>query len=366
MSALGYALPAIVALGVIGGYTAHVVNRAKGSLGESAAATSQPKVDPGEARWLKGALHVHTAKSGDSREPVENVVAAYERAGFDFIVLTDHNNVTVGQGTPNLLVIPGVELTQNVPSCEPPPEDDRGCAVHMNAWFVDPSRAHDVVFEPKSNSRLDLYRTEQNAAFALGGLVQLNHPNYKYTGADPAMIQMLGVRFLEVGNATTDVNADGDATHPSVEALWDAVLGSGARIFATATDDAHHYSAADIEAVRASGGSPSIIDQGYVMVRAKKDVRDIRRAMEEGDFYATLGPRMDQLEVRDGALLIRTDAPAVIRFIGEGGRVLQTVNGTEARQPVGRDSGSRYVRAVVERDGRKAWTQAFFTEDGSH
>ncbi|MFL5318956.1 MAG: PHP domain-containing protein [Myxococcaceae bacterium] len=358
VSALGYALPALVALGVIGGYTAFAVSRAKGSLGKTELATSQPAVDPGDVRWLKGALHVHTNQSGDSKEPVENVIAAYEKAGFDFVVLTDHNNVTVGKGTDKTLVIPGVELTLNLPSCEPPPEDDRGCAVHVNAWFVDPKTSDRIVIEPRSRQRYDLYASLFQAARMMGGLFQVNHPNYKYTGANVELLAKLQPRFLEIGNAALDVNTAGDAQHPPVEHLWDELLTQIRQpVWGTATDDAHDYS--DAAAVAKSGANPSIVDQGYVFVRARKDPKDIREALERGDFYASQGPRLDEVAVKDGALLIRTAEEATFRFIGEGGKDLQTTTGKEARY-VPADPKPLYIRAVIDQGGHRAWTQPWF------
>src|SRR5262249_41660084 len=45
--------------------------------------------------WLRGSTHVHALPSGDSETPVADVVRWYEDHGYDFIVLTDHNKVTL-------------------------------------------------------------------------------------------------------------------------------------------------------------------------------------------------------------------------------------------------------------------------------
>src|SRR5262249_14944641 len=71
--------------------------------------------------WLKGQLHLHSNRSGDSDTPPERAASWYAEHGFDFIVFTDHNHVTRVEGPSGLLVLPGVELTQNLRSCEPPP-----------------------------------------------------------------------------------------------------------------------------------------------------------------------------------------------------------------------------------------------------
>ena len=91
----------------------------------------------GAPGFVKGQLHLHTSNSGDSATPPADVVRWYAAHGYDFIVVTDHNRVTVERSPPSMLVIPGVELTQNVERCVPPPPAGMRCLLHVNALFVD-------------------------------------------------------------------------------------------------------------------------------------------------------------------------------------------------------------------------------------
>lgn len=66
---------------------------------------------------LKGALHVHTTCS-DGNLSISEVVDVYEKLGFDFIALTDHDYLlrsdcydAVGTLTTKLIIFTGVELT---------------------------------------------------------------------------------------------------------------------------------------------------------------------------------------------------------------------------------------------------------------
>ncbi len=66
---------------------------------------------------LKGALHVHTTCS-DGELTIREVVTVYERLGFDFIALTDHDYLlrkgcydAVGGLHTDLIVFTGVEMT---------------------------------------------------------------------------------------------------------------------------------------------------------------------------------------------------------------------------------------------------------------
>src|SRR5436190_5889757 len=77
-----------------------------------------PAATPASERWLKGQTHVHSASSGDSATPPADVARWYAAHGYDFIVFTDHNAITdvaaAAADAGGLLVLPGVELTQNL------------------------------------------------------------------------------------------------------------------------------------------------------------------------------------------------------------------------------------------------------------
>ncbi len=312
-----------------------------------------------EITWLKGQLHAHTGNSGDSETPPEVALRWFARHGFDFVVITDHNFVTTFPGgvVEGVLAIPGVELTQNRDDCVPPPEPGLQCLLHINALFVDPLRAGRFVFtETSERSRLGLYERGLAATRELGGVAQLNHPNFHYA-ADAATIAALGrggLTLVEIANEAIDSNNAGDASHPSTEALWDAALGRGARVWAVATDDSHHYD--DAAAVEARGETAYVGDRGFVMVRAARDPGAIRAALGRGEFYASSGVILESLTASGGTLALRVATPHEIRFVGAGGRELARVRGLTASYTL--TAGEAYVRAVVQAaDGRRAWTQ---------
>src|SRR3954465_160240 len=238
--------------------------------------------------FLKGQLHLHSNRSSDSDTAPAEVVRWYAAHGYDFIVFTDHNRVTVEPSTPTMLVIPGVELTQNSNRCTPAPPPGRRCLLHVNALFVTPPALGLIPWGlPASSSRADIYRRAITAARRMGGLAQLNHPNFHY-GADGPLVAALahdGLTLLEIANQSWDSNDTPDEKgRPTSEAIWDAALSAGATVYGTATDDAHHYFAA---APRAARGEPVFTgDLGFVMVRARKDPAAIREALARGDFYA--------------------------------------------------------------------------------
>ncbi len=210
-------------------------------------------VDPGArsvgapvpaAHFLKGQLHLHSNRSGDSDTPPDEVVRWYDAHGYDFIVFTDHNRITAPPSTPSMLVVPGVELTQNSNRCTPAPPPGRKCLLHVNALFVTPPALGLIPWGlPASRSRAEIYRRAITTARRMGGLAQLNHPNFHY-GADGPLVAALardGLTLLEIANGSWDSNDTPDEKgRPTSEAIWDAALTAGATVYGTATDDAHH------------------------------------------------------------------------------------------------------------------------------
>lgn len=336
----------------------------------------------GPVRWLKGSTHVHTCHSGDSREQVEDVVRWYGERGYDFIFITDHNRVTEHEAGGRPLVMRGIELTHNPGSCEPPPpEADGKCRIHVNglgltkvpavngaaamANALDPrGRPPAIEWKNKtSNLRVNMYQAAIDKVRELGGLVQINHPNWHW-GVDGELLAELGRRgstLVEIGNMGFARWNAGDAQHPSSESVWDAALSRGAIIYGVASDDAHHYRADEIQSRHADGRPVYAAGTGWVMVHAARRPDAIRAALARGDFYATTGVVLDRVERSDGAMQIEVAEASAgeheIAFIGQGGAELQRTSGRRARFALAK-APAGYVRAVVTRgDGARAWIQ---------
>jgi hypothetical protein len=315
----------------------------------------------GSAGFLKGQLHAHSNASADSETPAEEVAAWYAARGYDFLVFTDHNRITDTPDLPGLLTIPGVELTQNLPSCDPPPEPGLACLLHVNALFVEAPREPSRWEAAADRRRLSLYGSAVDVARGMGALAQLNHPNFHFA-ADAGLLFELskrGLAFVEIANEAVDSANEGDAAHPSTEALWDEVLTRGGRVFATATDDAHHYG--DAEAVRARGETAYLGDRGFVMVRADKNLASIRAAMAAGDFYSSTGVLLDRLEMAEDGIAVDVRGGGegtLIEVIGRGGAVLSATRGPSLRFGAA-PAGYLRVRVTDER-GRRAWSQPLF------
>jgi len=182
--------------------------------------------------------------------------------------------------------------------------------------------------------------------------VHLNHPNFGWGVTADDIAHALGERFFEVYNGHRGVHNYGDKDHPSCEQIWDYVLSlrlgklNGPPLFAFAVDDAHHHHK---EQAVANPG------RGWIMVRCATLGSDaIVEALKRGDFYATSGVVLEEIEATKEALAVRIATESGIeyttRFIGTKvggapGVVLQETKGPSASYRFAGDE--LYVRATI-------------------
>ncbi len=296
----------------------------------------------------------------DSDTPPKVAVRWYAEHGFDFVVVTDHNVVTETEGQGGMLVLTGIELTQNLRRCEPAPPPGLACLLHTTGLFVEPSVGRVVFPRAEEATRGEIYQREIDKALSGGGIAMLNHPNFQYA-ADTELVVSLashGLTMLEVANEAVDSNNLGDAHHPSTEAIWDAALTRGARLWGTATDDAHDYD--DADAVAARGETAYVGNRGFVMVRSEKTPRAIRTAIENGDFYGSTGLLFDEVSQSRTTIHLATHDDVTFDVVGTGGVVLQSSRGRSIDFDVTKAKPG-YVRArAKDEHGHIAFTEPVF------
>lgn len=295
-------------------------------------------------RWYKGNLHTHTLNSDGDSTPNE-VATWYREHGYQFLVLSDHNYLTDVTGLNALhgakekfLLISGEEVTDRF---EKKP-------IHVNAYNLD------RLVEPQhGNSVASTIQNNVNAIRAAKALPSLNHPNFGWAITIEDLLQVKGLGLFEVYNGHPQVNNSGGGGFHSLEEMWDATLSAGQRMYGIAVDDAHHF--------KRFGKQFSNPGHGWVQVRADAlSSQAIADALERGDFYATTGVTLNDIEATPNEYRVHT-APAnwekmTTYFIGDGGKVLARSFESVA---VYKFSGSeKYVRARVESSsGEAAWTQ---------
>jgi hypothetical protein len=262
-----------------------------------------------------------------------------------------------------MLLVPGIELSQNATICDPKPAPGYRCLFHMSGLFLDPTkdtaRGGRVPF-PFQTGRLAAYQEELRVIRKLDGIAVLNHPLFHFA-ANARLVATLakeGVVLVEL------VNASLDQQHPNsrksaearAEAFWDEILSGGTLVYSVATDDAHHFD--DANERKRLGKFAYVGDRAWIRVRAEKSATAIRAALLRGDFYGSTGVELESLvsNAKLFALEMKTPGTYTTRFVGKSGRQLAVVAGPTARYEPKGDEG--YVRAVVEdAGGNKAWIQ---------
>ena len=303
---------------------------------------------PPSSSWYRGNLHTHTINSDGDSTPYD-VMAWYKRNGYQFLAITDHNSFTDPgsidtNSNDNFLVIGGEEITN-------------AKTVHVNGIGIGRT-----IPAQNGSSVGELLQASIDAIRAQGGIPLINHPNFGWAFTSKEMLPLQRTALLEIASGHPIVNHQGDGLVPSTEQMWDDLLSAGMRIFAVAVDDVHALRD-EFSIGRANPG------RGWVVVRAKTLTREsILEGLENGDFYASTGVTLKDVQSTSDALTIDIDTSQVagvspkrfrVIFIGNEGRVLAESRENPARYSFLGSEG--YVRARIEdSNGLRAWTQPVF------
>lgn len=295
--------------------------------------------------WFKVCLHAHTTES-DGDEPLDSVIDWYRRLGFDCLVVTDHNLVTLPEDelAERPLLIGGEEVTVML--------EGESVAVYVNAVGLRES-VEPIVKE----GVLATLQANVDAVVQAGGIACLTSPYYREGFDHHLLAGIKGAALMDIYNAHPN-NVLGDPRTFSYERLWDEALTAGRRLFGVATDDTHNY-----REFSADNSNPG---RAWVMARGDDLTEEsVLEALRTGDFYASTGVTLARLENGPGSvsLAIEPKAPQTYctTFLGRGGRVLSEQQGTEASYSF--EGGEGYVRARVSSSwGARAWTQPVFVD----
>lgn len=297
--------------------------------------------------FQRGNLHTHSTRS-DGNRPPEDVYAWYREHGYQFLVLTDHNQLTEpdeyrAQERKGFVLLPGEEVTLYVGKVP----------VHVNGLCT--TRAI-------GNARFD--DTHAALAWAVkqiraqGAVALINHPNFDWALQAKDLDAGREAQLLEIWSGHPFVHSDGDATRPSEEAIWDQALTQGLAFAPAAVDDSHHYNPKDKEPAARPG-------RGWVYAfgaEAKK--KPLCDALRSGRLYTSNGGVFSRIALSRDALTVWPETEGEVAFFGSEGRTLSSAH-AEAGSPASYapKGGEGYVRARFTRpDGKHAWTRAYRVE----
>ncbi len=329
--------------------------------------------DAAAPRWFKGNLHTHSLWSDGDDYP-EMIADWYKRSGYQFLAISDHNvlqegtkwfelkapvsvggNVQQRGGGPVLekylrrfgpdwvelseaggkrnvrlkplaeyrslleepgrfLMIPSEEITANWTRPKTATEVERSGPVHINL-----TNARELVTPHNATNAIEIMQhtvdavAEQRTRTGQPMFAHINHPNFRWGITAEELMAVKGEKFFEVYNGHPGVENDGDATRLSMDAMWDALLAFRLTelkldaVFGVGTDDSHHY--------HNIGLGKSNTGRGWVMVRARHlTAESIVRAMEAGDFYASSGVTLSEVQRGPDRLAIAIQAEPGVTY----------------------------------------------------
>jgi hypothetical protein len=305
----------------------------------------------GEARWWKGNLHTHTFWSDGDDFP-EMVTAWYKDHGYNFLAISDHNIMLEGEkwvavtnasraaalekcierfghewveqrtmeGTQRVRLKTLVEFRKLVEERNrflmiPGEEVTAMLTIHVNATnlreFIKPRLGSNALEVMQLNVDAVL---EQREKTGQPMIPHINHPNFGLAITAEDLMRVKGDKFFEVYNGHAQVHSFGFKGHPGLDQVWDIVLAhrltdlSLGVMYGLGVDDSHHY-----HTMTVSNSNPG---RGWIMVRAPElTASALIKAMEEGDFYASSGVRLKDVEFRTNTLSIEIEEEPGVTYV---------------------------------------------------
>ena len=231
----------------------------------------------GPGRFWRGNIHTHSNQSDGALAP-EAVITAYENAGYDFIMLSEHFIKHYGWPINDTRAYRSHDFTTLIGAELHAPETSAGELWHIVAAGLP------LDFPPCAENE-----TGENLArraHAAGAFIGIAHPAWsQLTLVDGKAIDCAhAVEIYNHGCAVENDRGDGWYLH-------DQLLNEGKRLSAYATDDTHFK-------------SPDYFG-GWINVKSESlDPAALLQAMKNGLYYSSQGPEFYDIEIKDKEIAI--------------------------------------------------------------
>jgi predicted metal-dependent phosphoesterase TrpH len=307
-------------------------------------ATLSPFSLPG--RFWRGNLHTHSNLS-DGAWALDDVVNAYKRNGYDFVMMSDHFthhfNYPIADTRHHrgndFTTILGAELHAPVTSA--------------GEWWHIVAAGLPLDFAPvqKGETGPQIAQRAKDA----GAFVGIAHPAWSQLTIEDGRALSFA-HAVEIYNHGCAVECDrGDGFY-----LHDQLLNEGHHLSAFATDDAHFKSADHFG--------------GWVQVKADSlDPDVLLAALKRGDYYASQGPQIHDITLDGDDLTVScspVDTIAIVcgisRTAVQTGRAITgaTLNMRKLQDGWMMEKTSPWFRVVViDNAGKRAWSNAYWVDE---
>ena len=324
---------------------------------------------------FKANLHAHTTLSDGNLTPEESVTA-YKAKGYQILALTDHEAPGMHHcfTTDDFLMLTGYEAYIR-PSAECK-LDWFGPEIHLNLFAKDPNNLTFIGYDPnfckylskEAADRLpksrDLGPRCYNLAYIQafidcavenGYLVSYNHPCWSMESAAD-ILDLNGCFSMEIFN-TGSMMISGLEENM---ALYDALLRRGKYWYLHGADDNHNEVPLD-DLLNDSFGSWTMI------IAPELSYTAVINALENGQFYATTGPEIHELQIQNGKVSLQcSDAVRITMHMSpKYCKNIWNSDGSElnsAKFDIPDDAPYVYF-TIWDKQGKKAHTRAFSRDE---
>lgn len=325
---------------------------------------------PQKGNFYKANMHCHSNWSDGTYSPAE-LKKLYKEQGYSVLAITDHEGLFYHSelDDENFLTIPSCEYEFNEKHGE---DFDNWIVCHLCVYKKDKSDIYQIgvdhdYFHPKFTwmSTPEMKKLIKSKGEILikdhtpeaintaikrlredGFVVTYNHPHWSRENY-PIYSKYTGMNNLEIFNTGCYIAGHDDNNGD----IYDDLLLLGEKPFCVAADDNH---------------SGSDMFGGFIMLAAESlTYENIMSAFENGEFYSSRGPLLSEIFFEDGKFTIKSSTPLKTVRFHTGRRHVGAVNGEELYEASFMvQDDDKYVRAeAIDKDGKIAYTQAYFIDD---
>ncbi len=328
---------------------------------------------PEEGKFYKANLHCHTSLSDGKLSP-EEIKSIYKEQGYSVVAYTDHDALIPQHdklSDSEFIALNGWEITFTEPEICEKYGVKRTC--HLCFIAKDPENIEQVCWFHRKhfNKNVDKVKLANEPEFvpeytpesineaiarakAAGFFVTYNHPAWSQEDHSRYM-NYHGMDAMEICNYGCYCTGYPDQN----DRVYDDMLAGGEHIGCLGTDDNHNKHPGTVN--WDSFGA-------WTCIKADKlDYKSITDGLAKGNYYASQGPKINELYCEDGNMVIKTSPASRISFStgtrrgGFFGNIDDTPI-TEASFEI-RET-DKYIRVTVyDEKGRPAHTRAYFIDE---
>lgn len=308
---------------------------------------------PENGTFYKANMHSHSILS-DGKLTVEKLKEEYVKRGYSILAYTDHDKFyTHNELTDeNFLAINGYEV--DISNWDTDDSHYVRC-YHFNCYALTNQDNSEILPLPAYKDKKGINHFIQRLRDS-GFIVCYNHPHWSLQTLDDYR-DLEGLFGMEIFNSGAYM---GSGIPDNETNVYDTMLRLGKRLYCLASDDNHNGTP--------MGHPESESFGGFIMVKATSlDYNTIMQAIQNGDFYASTGPLIEELTVENLTVTIKC-SPVVRIAMTTAGRRGSSVNTLEGETisfaEFTVDPKDTFIRfELVDERGRRANSRAYFLDE---